>query len=142
MQSPVNLLKATEAITDYWLPKVVGRVNDQDVKVAKLRGEIAWHKHDDEDELFLVLRGRLMIEFVDGVQMPLNEGALCVVPRGCLVTAIQSRYAVSRPLQPRGALSSHCSLCQGAIRCRHACRWQAREGSSADGQARVLRSLQ
>ena len=62
----VNLLAAFDAVTDIWSPKVVGRVNDHYVKVAKLRGELAWHRHDDEDELFQVVRGRLRIQFEDG----------------------------------------------------------------------------
>jgi quercetin dioxygenase-like cupin family protein len=77
----VNLLRALEGVTEYWSPKVVGRVNDQYVKVAKLKGELAWHSHDAEDELFQVLKGRLVIQFEDG-EVVLNAGEFCTVPRG------------------------------------------------------------
>lgn len=80
----INPLAALDAMTEYWSPKVVGRVNDQYVKVAKLLGEFVWHRHDDEDELFQVLRGRLRIQFEEGVETVLQAGEFCVVPRGVL----------------------------------------------------------
>ncbi|WP_102960355.1 cupin domain-containing protein [Mangrovicella endophytica] len=80
----VNLVAAAEALTEHWSPKVVGRVNDQYVKVAKLLGELTWHKHDDEDELFQVLHGRLRIQFEGGRETVLEAGEFCVVPKGTL----------------------------------------------------------
>jgi len=79
----VNLLGAFEDINEYWFPKVVSRVNDQYIKVAKLKGQLAWHKHDHEDELFQVVKGRLVIQLEDG-EIALNSGEFCVVPRGVL----------------------------------------------------------
>jgi mannose-6-phosphate isomerase-like protein (cupin superfamily) len=79
----VNLLKELELVSDYWSPRVVGEVNDQYIKVAKLKGMLTWHKHDDEDELFYVLRGRLVREYEDG-QVVLNEGDFHVVPKGVM----------------------------------------------------------
>ncbi len=84
MIQPANLLAAFDDITEFWSPKVVGRVNDQYVKVAKLKGEIAWHKHDEEDELFHVVRGRLRIQFETQAETVLEAGEFCVVPRGVL----------------------------------------------------------
>ncbi|GJD50545.1 hypothetical protein OPKNFCMD_3288 [Methylobacterium crusticola] len=84
MMDPVNLLKALDKVTEHWSPKVVGRVNDQYVKVAKLLGELAWHRHDAEDELFQVVRGRLRIQFEGARETVLNEGDFCVVPKGVL----------------------------------------------------------
>ena len=80
----VDLLAALDSVTEHWSPKVVGRVNDQYVKVAKLLGQLVWHKHDHEDELFQVVRGRLRIEFEDGAETVLKAGEFCVVPRGVL----------------------------------------------------------
>jgi len=77
----VNLERAAGALTDLWSPKVVARVNDQYVKVARVQGEFVWHAHADEDELFLVLRGRLRIEMEDG-SVALGPGDSFVVPRG------------------------------------------------------------
>lgn len=82
--NPVNLTAALENVSEHWSPKVVGRVNDQYIKVAKLLGELVWHRHDEEDELFLVLRGRLRIQFEGGRETILEEGEFCVVPKGAL----------------------------------------------------------
>ena len=81
MLSPTHLLAAFDRVTDYWSPKVIGRVNDQYLKAAKLKGQFVWHAHDDEDELFLVVRGRLRIEFEDHA-VDLREGEFLTVPRG------------------------------------------------------------
>ena len=78
----VDLLAAAAALTDTWSPRVVARVNDQYVKVAKLHGHLAWYAHDREDELFLVLQGRLRIEYRDRPAVDLETGAMHVVPRG------------------------------------------------------------
>jgi mannose-6-phosphate isomerase-like protein (cupin superfamily) len=68
-------------VTEYWSPKVIGRVNDQYVKIAKLNGELVWHAHDAEDELFLVVRGQLRIQLEDG-EVQVGPGQFVVVPRG------------------------------------------------------------
>lgn len=84
MIDSIDLRTAVDGLTEHWTPRVVGRVNDQYVKVAKLLGELAWHKHDEEDELFLVLRGRLRIQFEGGRETVLDEGQFCIVPRGTM----------------------------------------------------------
>jgi quercetin dioxygenase-like cupin family protein len=81
---PVNLEQSFGLVTEFWSPKVVGRVNDQYVKVAKLKGELAWHKHDAEDEMFLVVKGRLVIQFEHGQEVALGPGEFHIVPRGVL----------------------------------------------------------
>jgi quercetin dioxygenase-like cupin family protein len=81
--SAVNLLQTLDEIDEYWSPRVVGRVNDQYIKVAKLKGQLAWHKHDEEDELFQVIKGRLVIQLEDG-EVELKSGEFCVIPRGIL----------------------------------------------------------
>lgn len=78
-----NLRREAETLTEYWSPRVLGRVNDQYVKVAKLKGELVWHKHDDEDELFYILKGQLIIQYRDGA-VTLNEGDFHVVPKGVM----------------------------------------------------------
>lgn len=82
MIGPVNIDAALDGLTEHWSPKVVARVNDQYVKVAKLQGAFVWHAHDDEDELFHVVRGRMRIQFEDRADAVLGPGDLCVVPRG------------------------------------------------------------
>ncbi|HYN41593.1 MAG TPA: cupin domain-containing protein [Thermoanaerobaculia bacterium] len=69
------------SLTELWSPRVVAEVDDAYVKVAKVQGSLAWHSHDDEDELFLVLKGHLRIEMED-TSVELGEGELFVVPKG------------------------------------------------------------
>lgn len=71
-----------EQVVDHWTPRVIGRVNDQYVKVAKLQGEFVWHAHEDEDEMFLVVSGHLRIQFEDADDVELGPGQFYVVPRG------------------------------------------------------------
>jgi mannose-6-phosphate isomerase-like protein (cupin superfamily) len=80
-QDSVNLAQKLSEIQEYWDPHVVGELNDQHVKLAKLKGEFVWHQHQNEDELFLVLKGVLRLEFRDK-EVVLGPGELCIVPRG------------------------------------------------------------
>ncbi|NIR43315.1 MAG: cupin domain-containing protein [Gemmatimonadetes bacterium] len=77
----VNLAEKFAAFDERWSPKVVGDIGDYQVKLAKLEGEFEWHHHDDEDELFLVVKGRLCIKLRDR-DIWLDEGELVVIPRG------------------------------------------------------------
>jgi mannose-6-phosphate isomerase-like protein (cupin superfamily) len=79
-----DLEAAFALVTDHWSPRVVARVNDQYVKVAKVLGQLVWHDHANEDELFYVLKGRLRIEYEAGRTVDLGPGSLHVVPRGVL----------------------------------------------------------
>lgn len=81
MPTAINLLQAAEALDALWSPAILAQVNDQHVKVARLKGEFTWHSHPGEDELFLVLRGHLRIQFEHG-ETTLGPGDFCVVPRG------------------------------------------------------------
>ncbi|QHC71916.1 cupin domain-containing protein [Rathayibacter sp. VKM Ac-2801] len=69
-------------MSKHWTPRVVGRVNDQYVKVAKLLGELVWHSHDEEDEMFLVVSGHLRIQLENRPDVHLAPGEFFVVPRG------------------------------------------------------------
>jgi mannose-6-phosphate isomerase-like protein (cupin superfamily) len=77
----VNIGEKLALFSDHWNPRVVGELNGQYVKLVKFRGEFVWHKHDHEDELFLVVRGRFTMEFRDRTVV-LGEGEFLVVPRG------------------------------------------------------------
>lgn len=81
MLTPRDIESEFAGVTELWSPKVIGRVNDQYVKIAKLKGEFVWHAHEAEDELFLVIRGRLRIQLEDG-DVELGPGQFVVVPRG------------------------------------------------------------
>lgn len=77
----VNLAATLAGIPDHWNPRIVGELNGQHVKLAKLLGEFVWHHHEHEDELFLVLKGTLVMRFRDG-DVTLREGEFLIVPRG------------------------------------------------------------
>lgn len=84
MQEPVSLEAACKSLPQLWSPRVVGRVNDQYVKVARIHGEFPWHAHAGEDEMFLVLRGTLHIgrDVTDGGNVIVKAGEFFIVPRG------------------------------------------------------------
>lgn len=77
----IDLWEKLSRFDDRWNPRVVAELNGQHVKLAKLEGEFVWHAHADEDELFLVLKGKLRIELRDGA-IELGPGQMAVVPRG------------------------------------------------------------
>ena len=77
----INLVEKLSLFTDQWSPKIIGELNGQHVKLAKLHGEFVWHHHEREDGLLMVLKGKLTIRFRDG-DVELGEGELCIVPRG------------------------------------------------------------
>ncbi|NVJ92961.1 MAG: cupin domain-containing protein [Methylocystaceae bacterium] len=95
-----NLMAEAEKLTETWSPQVLGEVNDQYIKVAKLNGQFVWHCHEEEDELFYILKGSLKIEYRDRT-VQLNEGDMHVIPKGvehnplaeedCLIVLIETK---------------------------------------------------
>ena len=81
MRDAVDLAAALASFDEPWSPRIIGRYNGNKVFLAKAKGEFVWHKHDDTDDLFLVLEGRLTIQLRDG-DVALGPGELYVVPRG------------------------------------------------------------
>ena len=77
----VNLPEKFSQFTERWSPKIVAELNGQQVKIARIAGEFEWHAHEQEDELFMVVRGKLRLKFRDG-EAVVSEGELIVVPRG------------------------------------------------------------
>ena len=77
----VNIKNKLDSFLEHWNPKIVGELNGQHVKLAKLKGEFVWHKHDNEDELFYVLKGTLKIAFRDKVEV-VHENEFIIVPKG------------------------------------------------------------
>lgn len=88
----INLLQKFSLIHDHWNPRIVGELNGQYLKLVKFRGPFTWHHHDNEDEMFLVVKGRFRMEFREPQNEPaestpdkeiwLEEGEFCIVPRG------------------------------------------------------------
>jgi mannose-6-phosphate isomerase-like protein (cupin superfamily) len=81
MNKVVSPLSIATTLTELWSPRIVAEVDDAYIKVAKVHGELAWHCHDDEDELFMVLKGSLCIEMEAGA-VQLEAGQMFVVPKG------------------------------------------------------------
>lgn len=77
----VNLAHKFSLFHDHWSPKIVGELNDAHVKLVKVQGEFVWHHHEAEDELFLVVRGHLVIRLRDG-EIHLDPGEFVIIPRG------------------------------------------------------------
>jgi mannose-6-phosphate isomerase-like protein (cupin superfamily) len=78
---PIDLGAKFDLFSEHWSPKLVARLNDYDVKLVRIKGDFAWHRHDDTDELFLVVEGELTIQLRDG-DVVLGPGQMYVVPRG------------------------------------------------------------
>lgn len=77
----VNLEQKLSLFSEHWSPKIVGELNGQQVKLAKLKGEFIWHKHDQEDELFFVIKGSFKMEYRDRTVV-VNENEFLIVPKG------------------------------------------------------------
>ncbi len=77
----VNLQQKFSKFSEHWHPYIVGELNENHVKIAKLKGELVWHKHDAEDELFIVLEGTLMMDFRDKT-VATKKGEILIVPKG------------------------------------------------------------
>ncbi len=77
----VNLSEKLAQFSEHWKPKIVGEVNESYVKLVKFKGEFVWHHHENEDEMFLVVRGRLRMKLRDR-ELTLNPGEFVIIPRG------------------------------------------------------------
>ena len=102
---PGCLREKLASFTETWSPKIVGELNGQHVKLAKLKGEFVWHHHAEEDELFLVLRGALSIHLRDKV-VELNEGEFFIVPKGVEHRPVAEEEAAILLLEPASTLNT------------------------------------
>ncbi|MFP4527647.1 MAG: cupin domain-containing protein [Candidatus Kapaibacterium sp.] len=89
----INISEKFDQIGEFWCPHVIASLNGQHVRIGRLKGEFVWHKHDDEDEMFLVIEGRLTLRFREG-DRTLGPGEIIVVPRG----------------------TEHCPVCESEVR--------------------------
>ncbi len=81
MEDKVNITDKFSQFNDHWNPRIIGELNGQYVKIAKVQGDFIWHSHENEDELFLVIKGTLILEFRDKT-VTINEGEFYIVPKG------------------------------------------------------------
>src|SRR5437870_6032420 len=100
----VNLAEKFRQFDDHWSPKIAGEINDSYVKLVKVKGEFVWHNHDNEDELFLVIKGRLLIKFRDH-EIFLSEGEFLIVPKGVEHCPVAEEEAHILLLEPKATLN-------------------------------------
>lgn len=91
--------------TEHWSPKIVGELNDSYIKLAKLQGEFVWHHHDDEDELFFIVKGQLLIKFKDK-DVLLNEGEFIVIPKGVEHLPVAEQEVHVMLIEPKTTLNT------------------------------------
>lgn len=105
MIEKVNLAQKFRLFDNYWSPKIAGDVNDAHVKLVKVKGEFVWHHHEAEDELFLVVKGRLRIRLRDR-DVDLTEGEFVVIPRGVEHLPVADGEAHVLLLEPKSTLNT------------------------------------
>jgi mannose-6-phosphate isomerase-like protein (cupin superfamily) len=105
MMDKVNLAQKFNLFDEYWSPKVVGELNGQVVKIAKLKGEFLWHHHATEDELFLVVKGRLVIQLRER-DVTLEAGELFIVPHGVEHRPVAEAEAHILMFEPKSTLNT------------------------------------
>ena len=102
---PVNFAQKYSLFTEQWQPKVVAQMNDYQFKLARLEGDFLWHSHADTDETFIVLEGRLRIDFRDGF-VELNAGELYVVPKGVEHRPYAEKEVKLMLIEPTGVINT------------------------------------
>jgi mannose-6-phosphate isomerase-like protein (cupin superfamily) len=105
MIEKVNLSQKFNLFQDYWSPKIAGEINDSYVKLVKFKGEFVWHHHDVEDELFLVVKGRLLIKLRDQ-DIHLAEGEFVIIPHGIEHMPVAEEEAQILLLEPKSTLNT------------------------------------
>jgi mannose-6-phosphate isomerase-like protein (cupin superfamily) len=105
MNEKVNLNEKLALFNEHWQPKIVARINENELRIVKVKGEFVWHKHDDTDDFFLVLKGHLTIQLRDR-DVELDEGELFVVPRGVEHRPRAEKEASVLLIEPAGTVNT------------------------------------
>ena len=105
MNEKVDLAEKLDLFAEHWQPKIVARFNENDVRVVKLKGEFVWHRHDDTDDLFLVISGHVTIQLRDR-DVELGPGDLYVVPRGVEHCPRADEEAAVLLIEPTGTVNT------------------------------------
>ena len=101
----INLKSKFQKFTDQWSPKVIGEMNDYQFKLVKIENDFTWHKHDDTDETFLVIEGKMGIEFEDQT-VELSEGEMIVIPKGKKHKPYAVKEAKIMIIEPKGVINT------------------------------------
>jgi mannose-6-phosphate isomerase-like protein (cupin superfamily) len=101
----VNINNIFDTFTEQWSPKIVGEVNDSYVKLVKFKGEFVWHHHDEEDEMFLVVKGRMLMKLEDE-DITVEEGEFIIIPRGVEHMPVADEETHVLLFEPRSTLNT------------------------------------
>ena len=101
----INLREKLSLFDEFWSPRIIAQMNDYHFKLAKIQGEFVWHSHPETDEVFIVLAGDMRIEFRDA-EVELNEGELCVVPKGVEHKPVAERECHIMLVEPAGTVNT------------------------------------
>jgi mannose-6-phosphate isomerase-like protein (cupin superfamily) len=101
----INLERKFELFQDFWSPRIIGELNDFHVKLVKVKGEFVWHHHDNEDEMFLVVKGTLLIRLRDR-DIRLREGEFTIIPKGVEHMPVAEEEAHIMLLEPKSTLNT------------------------------------
>lgn len=105
MIDKINLAEKFARFQEFWQPKIAGELNGSYVKLVKFKGEFVWHQHEAEDELFLVVKGRMAIKFRDG-NLALKEGEFAIVPKGVEHMPVAKEEVWVVLLEPKSTLNT------------------------------------
>ena len=101
----INLKEKLSMFSDHWSPKIITEMNDYQIKLVKIKGDFVWHNHEDTDELFFVIKGKMNIEFKDKT-IELNEGEMYVVPKGVEHKPYAENECEVMLVEPRGVVNT------------------------------------
>ena len=101
----INLLEKFSLFSEHWDPKIIGELNGQQVKIGKFKGEFVFHQHENEDELFMVIKGKFKMEFRDKT-VDLNEGEILIVPKGVEHKPVADEEAWVLMFEPASTLNT------------------------------------
>jgi mannose-6-phosphate isomerase-like protein (cupin superfamily) len=106
MKTKVSIAEKHTHFDERWTPKIIAGLDNYDVKIAKVEGEFVWHKHDDEDEFFLVTKGQLKLELEGRDAVVLDEGEIFVVPAGLPHRPVAMPYAEIMMIERKGVINT------------------------------------
>lgn len=101
----INIAQKLNLFNEHWSPRIVGELNDSHIKLAKLHGEFVWHQHENEDEMFLIVKGKLLIKLREQ-DLWLNEGEFVIIPKGVEHCPVAEEEVHVMLLEPKSTLNT------------------------------------
>ena len=101
----INIKDKLSKVSEYWSPRIIAEMNDYQFKLVKIKGDFIWHDHKDTDEVFIVIEGKMSIEFRDGA-VDLSKGEMCVVPKGITHKTCAENECKVMLVEPKGVINT------------------------------------